>query len=224
MNMSYEIDDDGNIKIKTILIGDSGVGKTNLINLIAGKNFDPNEESTINASFFRKQLNIKEKTYNIYLWDTIGQERLKSLTKLFFKNAKIVILVYDITSKQSFKNLENWINDCKEVLGNTFVIGICGNKTDLYLNEQVSEDECREYAEKLGCRWSLTSAKTDKVGFPKFLEELVEDYMKFNPKEKKNEKEEKDDKEKTEKNNNNKRFSLNQEVKVKKKKKACFFF
>ena len=68
-------------------------------------------------------MNIKEKTYNIYLWDTIGQERLKSLTKLFFKNAKIVILVYDITSKQSFKNLENWIHDCKEVLGNTFVIG-----------------------------------------------------------------------------------------------------
>ena len=220
--MSYEIDDDGNIKIKTILIGDSGVGKTNLINIIAGKNFDPNEESTINGSFFRKQLNIKEKTYNIYLWDTIGQERLKSLTKLFFKNAKIVILVYDISSKSSFKNLDNWIKDCKEVLGDNFVMGICGNKTDLYLNEQVSEDEGKEYSEKIGCRWTLTSAKTDKVGFPKFLEELVEDYMSFSPKEKE---EEKGDKGKSEKNNNNKRFSLfKEEIKVQKKKKVCFFF
>ena len=167
-------------------------------------------------------MNIKEKTYNIYLWDTIGQERLKSLTKLFFKNAKIVILVYDISSKSSFKNLDNWIKDCKEVLGDNFVMGICGNKTDLYLNEQVSEDEGKEYSEKIGCRWTLTSAKTDKVGFPKFLEELVEDYMSFSPKEKE---EEKGDKGKSEKNNNNKRFSLfKEEIKVQKKKKVCFFF
>ena len=216
--MTYDIDDDGNIKIKTILIGDSGVGKTNLINIIAGKNFDPNEESTINGSFFRKQFNIKEKICNIYIWDTIGQEKLKSLTKMFFKNAKIVILVYDISNKKSFLNLNNWINDCKEVLGDNFVMGICGNKTDLYLNEQVSEDECKEYSEKIGCRWILTSAKTDKVRFPKFLEELIEDYMSFTPKEK-------DDKEKSG-NNNNKRFSLNkeEEIKIKKKKKVCFFF
>jgi hypothetical protein len=118
--------------------------------------------------------------------------------------------------------LDNWINDCKEVLGDNFVMGICGNKADLYLNEQVNEDECKEYSEKMGCRWTLTSAKTDKVGFPKFLEKLVEDYMSFNPKKK----EEKDYKKKSENNNNNKRFSLytEKEIKVKKKKKVCFFF
>ena len=99
---------------------------------------------------------------------------------------------------------------------------ICGNKSDLYLNVEVSEEECKEYSEKMGCWWTVTSAKPDKVGFPKFLEKLVEDYMSFNPKKK----EEKDYKKKSENNNNNKRFSLytEKEIKVKKKKKVCFFF
>ena len=114
-----------------------------------------------------------------------------------------------------------WINDCKEVLGDNFVMDICGNKSDLYLNVEVSEEECKEYSEKMGCWWTVTSAKPDKVGFPKFLEKLVEDYISFNPKEKE---EEKGENEKNE-NNNNKRFSLykEEEIKVKKKKKACFF-
>ena len=95
-------------------------------------------------------------------------------------------------------------------------MGICGNKTDLHLNEQVSEDECKEYSEKIWCRWTFISPKTDKVGFPKFLEELIEDYMSFIPKEKGN-------KEKSG-NNNNKRFSLNKEEEFRKRRKKFAFF
>ena len=218
--MKHEIDDDGNIKLKTILIGDSGVGKTNLINIAAGKDFNINERSTVNASFFRKQLEVDGKIYNLYLWDTIGQEKLKSITKIFFKNSKIVVLVYDITNKQSFQGLDYWLKEVREVLGENIIIGICGNKADLYLNEEVSEDDCKEYANKLKARWICTSAKTDKTGFPNFLKELIKEYMNFKP----NKKEE-DKKEIIEDKNDKKIVLKDNEYKGKKKKKKfCSFF
>ena len=222
--MKYEIDDDGNIRLKAILIGDSGVGKTNLINISAGKEFDINEKVSVNASFFRKQFDIDGKTYNIYLWDTIGQEKLRSLTKLFFKNSKIVVLVFDITNKQSFLNLELWLKDVKEALGDDFVIGVCGNKTDLYLKEQVNEEECIKYAESINGRWLFTSAKTDKVGFPNFLKELVKDYMQYDPKGNIGNKK-KSDNNNINKNNDKNIVLKGKEHKGKKnKKKFCFLF
>ena len=218
--MKHEIDDDGNIKLKTILIGDSGVGKTNLINIAAGKDFNINERSTVNASFFRKQLEVDGKIYNLYLWDTIGQEKLKSITKIFFKNSKIVVLVYDITNKQSFQGLDYWLKEVREVLGENIIIGILGNKADLYLNEEVSEDDCKEYANKLKSRWICTSAKTDKTGFPNFLKELIKEYMNFKP----NKKEE-DKKEIIEDKNDKKIVLKDNEYKGKKKKKKfCSLF
>ena len=214
--MKYEIDDDGNIRLKAILIGDSGVGKTNLINISVGKEFDQSEKATISATYIRKQFDIDGKTYNINIWDTIGQEKLRALTKLFFKNSKIVILVYDITSRQSFESLQLWLKDVKEALGDDFVIGVCGNKTDLYLNEQVNEEECKKFAESLNSRWLCTSAKTDQVGFPNFLKELVEDYINYKPKG------DNEDKEKND-NNVNKNIVL-KEKGNKKRKKFCFLF
>ena len=215
--MKYEIDDDGNIRLKAILIGDSGVGKTNLINISVGKEFDQSEKATISATYIRKQFDIDGKTYNINIWDTIGQEKLRALTKLFFKNSKIVILVYDITSRQSFESLQLWLKDVKEALGDDFVIGVCGNKTDLYLNEQVNEEECKKFAESLNSRWLCTSAKTDQVGFPNFLKELVEDYINYEPKG------DNEDKEKNNNNNANKNI-LKKEKENKKRKKFCFLF
>ena len=108
------------------------------------------------------ELEVDGKIFNLYLWDTIGQEKLKSLTKIFFKNSKIVVLVYDITNKQSFQGLNYWLKEVREVLGENIIIGICGNKADLYLNEEVSEDDCKEYANKLKSRWICTSAKTNE--------------------------------------------------------------
>ena len=220
--MKYEIDDDGNIRLKAILLGDSGVGKTNLINISVGKEFNINEKATISATFLKKKFDIGGKTYIINIWDTIGQEKLKALTKLFFKNSKIVILVYDITNRQTFENLQFWLKDVKEALGDDFVLGVCGNKTDLYLNEQVNEEECKKFAESLNCRWLCTSAKTDKVGFPNFLKELVEDYINYEPKD------DNRDKEKNGNNNVNKNKNIvlkEKENKNKKnKKKFCFLF
>ena len=211
--MKNEIDDDGNIKLKTILIGQSGVGKTNLINIAREEKFNPSQVTTVNCSFFKKIMNIDNKLFNIYLWDTIGQEKLKSLTKIFFKNAKIVILVYDITNKKSFEELNYWLKEVKESLGENIIIGVLGNKKDLFINEEVTEEQGQEYANSIGARWGLTSAKTERESFITYVEDLIRDYIKkIEPEEKK------------EDNKDNNLVLQNEDTEKKKKKKKCLFF
>ena len=176
--MEAELDSDGNYKIKVILIGQSGVGKTNLINIAQNKNFETDTISTPTCSFFRKEMTVENKKFNIYLWDTIGQERLKSQTKLFFKNSKIVILVYDISSKDSYNALKFWHEQVKETLGDDIILGVLGNKLDLYLKEEVKEEEGNEYAKSIGAKFALVSAKTQRVKFLEFLEDLIKIYIK----------------------------------------------
>ena len=163
--------------IKVILIGDTGVGKTNLINVASGREFDENEKSTFTASYVKKEINIEGENYTISLWDTIGQEKLRSLSKLFFKNSKIVIYVYDITNKVSFERLTLWDEDVKQSIGDNVIKAIVGNKQDLYLKEEVNEDEANNYATSLNAKFRLTSAKKDPEGFSQFLEELLKDYI-----------------------------------------------
>ena len=213
--MINEIDDDGYIKIKTILIGESGVGKTNLINIAKKEKFNPNQVATVNCSFFKTEFIVEDIKFNIYLWDTIGQEKLKSLTKIFFKNSKIVILVYDITNKNSLNQLDFWLKQVKETLGDKIILGVLGNKKDLFINEEVTEEEGETYAKSIGARWRLTSAKTDREGFLIFLEDLIKDYIhKVDP-----------NFTKGKKDNSDKNIVLtNDENEMPKKKKKCFFF
>jgi small GTP-binding protein len=173
------MDEDGNEEmIKIILIGDVGVGKTNLINVSSGRGFNENEKSTLSASYSKKDVHINGQTYKISLWDTIGQEKLRNLSKLFFKNSKIVVFVFDITNRTSFNGLALWEQDVREMLGDDNIVkAIIGNKQDLYLEEQVSESEAIEYAKSHRVKFKLTSAKRDPEGFSLFLEELLKDYL-----------------------------------------------
>ena len=173
-NQEEEEEDDDEIKV--ILVGEVATGKTSLINTLIGLEFKDKMESTQSSSIVQKKVTIKEKTYTINLWDTIGQEQYRSLTKIFMKGAKIVIFVYDITSKETFEQLEFWIDNTKEVLGDKPILGIVGNKSDLYDKEAVKEEVAEEYAEKKGIPFSLTSAKTPKT-FSDFLEILVNRYI-----------------------------------------------
>ena len=161
-------------EIKVILIGDSGVGKTNLINIALGLGFNAKQEATSAASFSR--LNIKTETNNISidLWDTIGQEKYKQLTKLFYNNSRIVIFVYDIASRITFEGLTFWINDVKEQIGNDYVAGVIGNKSDLYLEEEVKREEGDVLAKSINAEFLLISAKNnERIKFIDFLKVLV---------------------------------------------------
>ena len=201
---------------KVILIGESGVGKTNLIKIITGREFSDVELSTEYGTSAIKELLVKGKRYTIQIWDTIGQEKLRQLTKIFYNNSKIVIFVYDITERKSFDELKiYWIKIIEEKLGKNVIKGIVANKIDLFMKEQVTQEEGEEYAESIGALFLSTSAKTEgPAKFEDFLIQLYEQYL--------NKKEQGPD-ESNEQNNNksiilkkNKKNALN-----KKEKKDC---
>ena len=163
--------------IKVILVGEMGTGKTSLINVLMGGKFvEGVEMTTSSASFVTKQMKIDNKTYSINLWDTIGQEKFRSLTKIFIKDSKIVIFVYDITRLKTFKELEFWFQTINEVLGNDAVLGIVGNKQDLFIKEEVKEELVKKYAEEKKVPFKLTSAK-NPLSFISFLEQLLKTYI-----------------------------------------------
>ena len=172
-------DEDENLEkipLKVILLGNSGVGKTNLINTCIGMEFDNGNIPTTSGSFVQKTIKIDDKIYLLNLWDTAGQETYKSLTKIFLKKSNIVIFVYDITDLKSFKDLESWIQISDEMIENNFLCAIVGNKTDLYMREQVNEEQARKYAESKGMQFQLVSAKENPKVFGLFLKELIENH------------------------------------------------
>jgi small GTP-binding protein len=164
-------------EIKTILVGRSGTGKTNLINAITGQKFSINEASTIASSFVEKKITKKNKDYLLAIWDTAGQEKYRALTKIFIKDSKIVIFVYSIDNRKSFEEIDYWVETVKTILGDKPVFGLAGNKIDLFQVEQVTAEEGKNKAKEIGAIFKSTSAKT-KVGINEFIEKLVEEYAK----------------------------------------------
>ena len=149
---------------KLVLVGDSGVGKTCLISRFISGHFDTESKSTNGASYASKKVDYPElgKSLVLDIWDTAGQEKYKSLTKFFYKDAVMIILVYDITKKESFDNLKNfWYKEIKDNGEQNIVLGIAGNKSDLYDSEAVSEPEAREFAKSIDAIYALTSAQNN---------------------------------------------------------------
>ena len=167
------------IENKVILLGEPGVGKTTLIRVSIGEKFEEIYTPSISLSFFSKTVTFNNKNYMFNLWDTIGQEKFRAFTKIFYKNSKVIIFVYNITDKKSFKNLEYWLDSVNTELGNEkYIKAIVGNKSDLFLNEQVKEEEARKYAISKGAKFKLCSAKKNPLDFIKFLDELCIDSIK----------------------------------------------
>ena len=160
-------------EMKAILLGNSGVGKTNLIKTSMGNNFEEDSQTTTNATFFQKEIKIGKESYYLDLWDTAGQEKYQSVTKIFLKKSEIIVFVYDITDENSFNDLEKWIEMSEEMIDNDHICGIVGNKADLYSKEKVEERVAREYAESKRMQFQLVSAKENPSLFTNFLKDLV---------------------------------------------------
>ena len=172
-----EENDDEITEIKAILLGETGVGKTNLANAAVDLRFDQNAKSTSNALYVQKKMIIFGKNYQLRLWDTAGQEKYRALTKLFYKDSKVVIFVYDITNKKSFTELNFWINEIKESLGDEPVLAILGNKNDLEEMKEVDDDMAQKFAEEKGMKFKVISTKDDPKSFKMFLRSLIKDYL-----------------------------------------------
>ena len=178
MSDNDDVEDDD---IKVILLGESGIGKTNLINTCVGLAFNQDQEPTSNSSFSQKIFAINNINYTLSLWDTAGQEEYRALNRIFMKDSKIVILAYSINVKKTFNELDYWYGTVKENLGDEPIIGVVGNKKDLYLEEEVTEDEGKEYATGKNIKFKLVSAKENPDEFVEFLQTLLEDYLAKNP-------------------------------------------
>ena len=146
--------------IKITLIGDSGVGKTCIIGRFTSDQFDENSLSTEGVSYSKIEYYYENKILNLDLWDTAGQEKYRSLGKHFYKDSFIVLLVYDVTLRQSFENLKKiWLEDITNFGEEYKVLAIVGNKCDLYEKEVVSEEEARQFAKENDAIYMNVSAK-----------------------------------------------------------------
>ena len=176
-NNNEEEKEDGE-DIKVILVGEPGTGKTSLISVSVGEEFKEITNSTLLSNFVSKKFNKNGKNYILNIWDTAGQEKYHAVTKIFTKNAQIVIFVYAINSKKTMEGLQTyWFKSIKDVLGEEPIFGLVGNKYDLFMFEEVKEEEAKEYAQQNDMQFELTSAKEDAEGFIKFLSQLLDEYI-----------------------------------------------
>ena len=163
--------------IKLIIIGSVNVGKTTLLTRYATGKFQNISKSTSNASFITKIKNVNNKKYEIKLWDTAGQEKYRSLTKIFIKDAKIALLVYAIDDKNSFNDLEMWLNIVKEINTDKIILGIAANKADLYKKAEVTDQQGKKYAREIGAEWRSTSSLLDDCGIDDLVDVLFNKYL-----------------------------------------------
>lgn len=168
-------DDEENTDCKIVLIGESGVGKTSIITRLTKDEFSENQETTMGASYTTKVIKLKKyegREIKVNIWDTAGQEAYRSLTKIFYKEASIAILVYDITKKDSFTEMKDyWYQQLIEFGEPNVIFGIAGNKADLFDNEEVNEQEARAFAKEINAVYKPTSAATN-LGIDDLFEEL----------------------------------------------------
>ena len=171
------------IDIKLILLGETAVGKTSIINRYVQDSFSDSLMSSTSMAYVQKKITLNRQKISLNIWDTVGQEKFRSLSKLFFKDTKIVILVYSIVDKKSFDNLSYWLNSVKETIGSDFILGVVGNKCDLFLEQKVDEELGAEFAKKNGGIFEQISAKENRTGLDNYITKLVSEYLKLNPQE-----------------------------------------
>ena len=146
---------------KVVLVGESGVGKTSIITQFIDQTFQEDQQSTTGGTFSTKSVVCDNgKVLKFEIWDTAGQERYRALTKMFYKDANAAVLVYDITRKDSFEEMQNyWANQIKDCSPPGIILAIAANKSDLIDNEAVDEEVARKFANELGAIFVSTTAK-----------------------------------------------------------------
>ena len=171
-------DDENEISCKVVLVGNSGVGKTCIINQYITNVFNEEQLTTTGATYSTKKLFIesKNKTISFEIWDTAGQGKYRSLTKMFYKDSSIVIMVYDITNEESFNDIKNyWFEEVINNINENVIMAIVGNKNDLIENEKVNEEEVKNFANEKGMHYAFISAKM-KNGIDELFKDIGNKY------------------------------------------------
>ena len=163
--------------IKIALIGDCGVGKTSISVRYTRNEFKNEYVSTSGASYSIKKVEKFGETLQFDIWDTVGQEKYRSLAKIFYKDAKVIVFVYDITTEYSFNELKNyWYEETRSNTDGSPILAVVGNKIDLYKDQKVSNNDGKEFAEKIGAIFQTTSAQSDS-GISTLFDNIGKTYL-----------------------------------------------
>ncbi|XP_020354400.1 ras-related protein Rab-11B-like [Oncorhynchus nerka] len=151
-------DDEYDFLFKVVLIGDSGVGKSNLLSRFTRNEFNLESKSTIGVEFATRSIQVDGKMIKAQIWDTAGQERYRAITSAYYRGAVGALLVYDIAKHLTYENVERWLKELRDHADNNIVIMLVGNKSDLRHLRAVPTDEARAFAEKNTLSFIETSA------------------------------------------------------------------
>lgn len=149
-------------QFKLVLLGESAVGKSSLVLRFVKGQFHEYQESTIGAAFLTQTVCIDDTTVKFEIWDTAGQERYHSLAPMYYRGAQAAIVVYDVTSTDTFARAKTWVKELQRQANPNIVIALAGNKADLAGKRAVDFEEAQAYAEDNGLLFMETSAKTAK--------------------------------------------------------------
>ena len=172
-----EEDDQYDFIFKLVLIGDSGVGKTNILSRYLTNQFSASTQPTVGVEFGSKIIKKGEKLIKLQIWDTAGQERYKSITSAYYKGAKGAFVVYDISRKSTFDNVDKWINELKNNGSEDVFILLVGNKSDLNDQREISEEEVKKKAEVYNiafCETSALKGKNIEFAFESLIDKITE--------------------------------------------------
>ena len=181
--MDYEESDETNnnpkseysYSVKFIIVGDSSVGKSNILLRFSRNVFDPGHQATLGIEFANKHLLYNNTDYLVQVWDTAGQENFRSVTRAYYKASAVAMVVYDISSEESFQHIQMWIKDCKDLAPKTVQLVLIGNKSDLEDQRVISTERGCELARENNMLFFETSALNGngiKDAFQKSIEEV----------------------------------------------------
>lgn len=156
--MNSKPDDDYDYLFKVVLIGDSGVGKSNLLSRFTRNEFCLESKSTIGVEFATRSIQVDAKTIKAQIWDTAGQERYRAITSAYYRGAVGALLVYDMTKALTFENVERWLKELRDHADANIVIMLVGNKSDLRHLRSVSTEDAQAFCEREGLSFIETSA------------------------------------------------------------------
>ncbi|KAK8603093.1 hypothetical protein V6N13_085290 [Hibiscus sabdariffa] len=173
---AYRADDDYDYLFKLVLIGDSGVGKSNLLSRFARNEFNLESKSTIGVEFATRSIRVDDKVVKAQIWDTAGQERYRAITSAYYRGAVGALLVYDVTRHITFENVERWLKELRNHTDSNIVIMLVGNKADLRHLRAVSTEDAKAFAEKENTYFMETSALESMNVENAFTEVLTQIY------------------------------------------------
>ncbi|EOX99932.1 Ras-related small GTP-binding family protein [Theobroma cacao] len=172
----YKPEDDYDYLFKLVLIGDSGVGKSNLLSRFTRNEFNLESKSTIGVEFATKSLNIDGKVIKAQIWDTAGQERYRAITSAYYRGAVGALLVYDVTRHATYENAARWLKELRDHTDPNIVVMLIGNKSDLRHLVAVSIEDGKSFAERESLYFMETSALDATNVENAFIEVLTQIY------------------------------------------------